>query len=128
LPLDGRRASPPHGAVVLSSLSRDQLAGLAPIRTGRVVRLRRSGARGVVVHRDPACARSETWYRSLPDRPIREQAWCAVLLDDSAGVCYLAEEELELETSAHPVHHPLLYVYFACFDGAEYRRNTRPWH
>ena len=113
--------------MVLSTLQPDDRANLDPIRVGRVVRHRVTGARGVVVHRDAAFARGDVWYRSRAERPRRDQPWFSLLFDGTDANGYFAHEDLEPEPLAVQIEHPLLHVYFHSFDGREYARNGRDW-
>ena len=113
--------------MVLSTIGPDERASLEHLRPGRVVRDRVSGARAVVVQRDPVCARDGLWYTSRSDRPRRDQPWFHLLFDGSALTGYLAQEDLELEAMPTPVEHPLLNLYFNGFESGSHVRNGRHW-
>lgn len=94
--------------------------------SGQVVRHRRYGYRGLVVHCDLQCRASEEWYRSNPSQPDRNQPWYHVLVDGSDQITYVAESNLHSESGEDEVRHPLVTQYFHRRDG-RYQRNDRPW-
>ena len=94
---------------------------------GELVRHRRYGYRGVVVAVDECCEADEQWYNKNQTQPDREQPWHHVLVDGANTVTYAAGENLLPDGSEEPVNHPLVTVFFACFDRGRYVRNDRPW-
>ncbi len=94
---------------------------------GQVVRHRRYGYRGVVVHVDTTCRADDNWYHKNLTQPGRNQAWYHVLVHASTGTTYAAEENLNGDDSGDPVSHPLVEMFFAGFQDGQYTRNDNPW-
>jgi heat shock protein HspQ len=94
---------------------------------GQVVRHRTRGYRGVVVDWDPQCRRSAAWRACLFERPRADQPWYTLLVDGDSTSSYVAQEDLEPESTARPIRHPLLYLFFQGFGEGQYWRNDRPW-
>ncbi|WP_309398906.1 heat shock protein HspQ [Cerasicoccus maritimus] len=94
---------------------------------GDLVRHRRYGYRGVVVHRDTVCQASEQWYLSNQTQPDREQPWYYVLVDESDQTTYAAQSSLKLDEDTDCIMHPWVNLYFSGFDDGKYERNDKPW-
>lgn len=94
---------------------------------GQIVRHRRYGYRGVVVHADPCCRASDAWYRSNRTRPPREQPWYYVLVSGTDQVTYAAQSNLIPDESDDEVRNQFVPVFFRGRQGPRYRRNDRPW-
>ena len=94
---------------------------------GCVVRHKRYGYRGVVVEVDVRCQASDTWYQNNQTQPNREQPWYHVLVDESSGTTYPAQENLDPDLSGEPIKHPWLEAFFSGFEGGRYIRNDQPW-
>lgn len=94
---------------------------------GQLVRHKRYGYRGVVVGLDLECLADEQWYSSNKSQPDRSQPWYHVLVHDSDGVTYAAQENLQADTGNRPVEHPLIEQFFSEFADGRYIRNDRPW-
>ena len=94
---------------------------------GELVRHKRYGYRGVVVHADPRCLGDDEWYYSNQTQPDRNQPWYHVLVDGSSTTTYPAQENLEPDQSGEPVDHPLVDHFFGEFRDGRYVRNDEPW-
>jgi heat shock protein HspQ len=94
---------------------------------GQVVRHRRRGYRAVVVDWDRTCNRDAAWRECLYERPKAEQPWYTLLIDGDSTSSYAAQDELEPESRARPIRHPLLHFFFKGFAAGQYWRNDRPW-
>ena len=89
---------------------------------GDVIHHRRYGYRGVIVEVDQTCQADEQWYQSNQTQPARDQPWYHVLVDQSDHTTYVAQENLEPDTTGRPVEHPLLDRFFsAFFQGRHYK-------
>jgi heat shock protein HspQ len=88
--------------------------------TGDLIHHRRYGYRGVVVEWDPVCKADDEWYQRNKTQPVRDQPWYHVLVDGSDQTTYVAQENLEPDTSNSPVSHPLLGRFFASFYKGRY--------
>ncbi|MEM9353884.1 MAG: heat shock protein HspQ [Planctomycetota bacterium] len=95
---------------------------------GELVRHLRYGYRGVVVAADRRCEASNEWYSRNRTQPDQQQPWYHVLVDESAGVTYVAESNLEADSVGAEITHPLLDDFFEGYSGDGYLRNDRPWH
>lgn len=96
-------------------------------RIGQVVRHRRYDYRGVIVDFDMSCHADEQWYRSNQTHPDPDQPWYHVLVHDSTGNTYVAEENLVLEDTPGEVVHPLLEQFFEGQSKRGYHRNDVVW-
>ena len=89
---------------------------------GVVVTHKLYGYRGVVVAVDMRCMAGDTWYHSNKTQTIREQPWYHVLVHDSGGLStYVAQSNLEEDSSKRPVDHPRIQSYFAAFKNGRYQ-------
>ena len=94
---------------------------------GDLVHHRRYGYRGVVVDFDTRCQADEAWYQSNQTQPDRDQPWYHVLVHGTGNTTYVAQENLESDTTGQPIEHPLLGYFFSDFTDGHYVRNDRPW-
>ena len=95
---------------------------------GELVHHRLFDYRGVVIDVDPRMMLSDEWYESVArSRPPRDQPWYRVLVHNATHETYVAERNLEPDTSGEPIHHPLVPACFADFRDGHYvtamRRN-----
>ena len=83
---------------------------------GQIIRHLRFDYRGVIVDVDADFQGSEEWYREMAkSKPPRDKPWYHVLVDQSNTTTYVAEQNLEEESTPQPVQHPLVAKYFNCF-------------
>ena len=77
--------------------------------------------RGVVVDVDPRLMLSDEWYEAVArSRPPKDQPWYRVLVHDATHETYVAERNLEPDTSNAPVRHPLVDTFFRNFSDGRY--------
>lgn len=77
--------------------------------------------RGVIVDVDPHLMLSEEWYEAVArSRPPKNQPWYRVLVHDATHETYVAERNLEPDTSYEPIRHPLVDAYFSNFGDGHY--------
>ena len=89
--------------------------------TGQVVRHKRFDYRGVVVGVDQLFKLSTEWYeRVAKSRPPRDRPWYHVLVDGALQTTYVAERNLEVDSSGQPVQHPLVGRFFDSFEDGFY--------
>ena len=70
--------------------------------------------RGVVIDVDPHFLGTADWYNNVAkSRPPRDRPWYHVLVDGSAVQTYVAERNLEPDTSGRPIDHPSVGTFFA---------------
>jgi heat shock protein HspQ len=104
-------------------------ARLAKFALGQVVRHRLLPFRGVVFDVDPEFANSDDWWLAIPEsvRPQRDQPFYHLLAESAEGayVAYVSEQNLLLDDSGEPVHHPEAEQVFAGFDHGRDRFRSR---
>ena len=77
--------------------------------------------RGVIVDVDSRLMLSDEWYEAVAhSRPPKDQPWYRVLVHDSTSETYVAERNLEPDTSGAPVRHPLIKTCFGSFSDGHY--------
>ena len=82
--------------------------------------------RGVIVDVDATFQSTEEWYEVVArSRPPKDQPWYHVLVDEAVHSTYVAEQNLERDTSAEPINHPMLAQIFARFEDGRYFRAGR---
>ncbi len=94
---------------------------------GQIVRHKRYGYRGFIVDFDLECHADEQWYQSNQTRPDRSQPWYHVLVQDTDGTTYAAQENLQEDMSGRPIEHPLIAQFFSGFIDGRHIRNDQPW-
>jgi len=82
--------------------------------------------RGVIVDVDPRLMLSDDWYEAVArSRPPKDQPWYRVLVHDAIHETYVAERNLEPDTSGTPIRHPLVDTFFQNFDDGHYSNAGR---
>ncbi len=82
--------------------------------------------RGVIVDVDPHLMLSDEWYETVAlSRPPKDQPWYRVLVHDAIHETYVAERNLEPDTSGEPVRHPLIETNFRGFIDGHYLTSER---
>ena len=77
--------------------------------------------RGVIVDVDPCLMVPDEWYEAVArSRPPKEKPWYRVLVHDSMNETYVAEQNLEPDTSGTPIRHPLVNAFFQDFSDGRY--------
>lgn len=77
--------------------------------------------RGVIVDIDPNFQLSDEWYDMVArSRPPKYEPWYHVLVDDATEATYVAERNLETDSSSEEINHPLTDRYFAEFRNGKY--------
>lgn len=88
---------------------------------GQVVRHRVYPFRGVIVDVDPEFSNSEEWWQSIPEevRPRKDQPFYHLLAENETTVyeAYVSEQNLLIDDSGEPVHHPRVAEVFGEFHG-----------
>ena len=93
---------------------------------GQLVHHRLFDYRGVVFDVDPVFMGEEEWYRQVArTRPPKDRPWYHIMVDGAEQTTYVAERNLEPDSSGEPIHHPLLGTFFSGFDGDCYRAKRR---
>lgn len=77
--------------------------------------------RGVVYDVDPQFALSEEWYETVArSRPPKDEPWYRVLVHNAINETYVAERNLDPDSVADPVSHPLIDALFVGFIDGRY--------
>jgi heat shock protein HspQ len=70
--------------------------------------------RGVVIDVDPEFQGTAEWYEAVArSRPPKDRPWYHVLVDGAEHNTYVAERNLEPDTSGRPIDHPSVGTFFA---------------
>lgn len=89
---------------------------------GQLVHHRLFDYRGVVVDVDPVFQGSDDWYDQVArSRPPKNKPWYRVLVDGAEHETYVAERNLEPDSSRAPIEHPRLGDFFSGLGEAGYR-------
>lgn len=79
--------------------------------------------RGVIIDVDPAFQGTESWYEAMArSKPPKDRPWYHVLPHRARHQTYVAEQNLEPDTSGSPIEHPWLDRVFAAFRDGRYLR------
>ncbi len=97
------------------------MAASAHFSVGDLVHHKLFDYRGVIVDVDPRLMLSDEWYEAVArSRPPKNQPWYRVLVHDSIHETYVAERNLEADTSAAQIRHPLIDTCFQSFSDGRY--------
>ena len=98
----------------------------ARFSVGQLVHHRLFDYRGVIVDVDPTFLGTEEWYQTVArSRPPKDKPWYHVLVHDAAHTTYVAERNLEPDTSRDPIEHPMLQHFFSRFENGRYITDQR---
>ncbi len=96
---------------------------------GELVHHKLFGYRGVVVDVDPVFAGDEAWYGQMArSRPPKDQPWYHVLPHGARHWTYVAERNLEADSTQDPIDHPSVERFFERLQGGVYVRRSRAVH
>ena len=88
---------------------------------GELIHHRLFDYRGVVFDVDQEFSGTEEWYDQVAkSRPPKDQPWYHVLVHGSNHTTYVAERNLEADTSVLPIDHPFVKEIFTEFKGGKY--------
>ena len=77
--------------------------------------------RGVIIDVDPQFMLTDEWYDAVArSRPPKDKPWYRVLVHDAVHETYVAERNLEPDTSDEPIRHPLVDSVFSEFHDGRY--------
>jgi len=97
------------------------LTATAKFSVGDLVHHRLFDYRGVVVDVDPRFMLSEEWYETVAvSRPPKDDPWYRVLVHNATHDTYVAERNLEPDSTLEPVSHPLVNLQFSAFRDGHY--------
>ena len=95
----------------------------AKFSVGDLVHHRLFDYRGVIVDVDGKCQATDEWYAQVArSRPPKNKPWYHVLVHDSSQSTYVAEQNLEPDSSSDPINHPMLEQFFAGINDGRYTR------
>ncbi|NIO43054.1 MAG: heat shock protein HspQ, partial [Burkholderiales bacterium] len=81
----------------------------AKFHVGQLVHHRLFDYRGVIADVDPSFQGTEEWYQHVArTKPPKDEPWYRVLVHKAQHETYVAERNLEPDTSGTPVEHPLV--------------------
>ena len=93
----------------------------AQFSVGDLVQHRLFDYRGVIIDVDPHLMLSDEWYDTVArSRPPKDQPWYRVLVHDANHETYVAERNLEADTSGAPIRHPMIETCFQSFSDGHY--------
>ena len=93
----------------------------ARFHVGQLVRHRLFDYRGVVFNVDSQFSGDDEWYEQVArSRPPKDAPWYHVLPSGSQHTTYVAERNLEPDSSTVAIDHPLVDTLFGKFDGEVY--------
>ncbi len=88
---------------------------------GALVRHRLFKYRGVVYDVDPVFSLSAEWYEQVAkSRPPKDRPWYRVLVHRGLHETYVAERNLDLDSSGAPILHPAVEHLFERFENGLY--------
>jgi len=94
---------------------------------GELIHHRRFGYRGVIVGVDPEFRGTEAWYRLMAtSQPPKDRPWYHVLVHNASHRTYVAERNLEPDTTGEQIEHPELGQFFQSFTGDRYTPRGNP--
>ncbi len=89
------------------------MGGTAKFGVGELIHHKLFDYRGVVVDVDAAFAGTEEWYDTMArSRPPRDEPWYHVLVHGAEHSTYVAERNLEPDSTGEPIAHPVLHRFF----------------
>lgn len=88
---------------------------------GQLVHHRLFDYRGVIFDVDPVFQGTDEWYEKVAkSRPPKSDPWYHVLVDGAEHTTYVAEQNLEPDTSEEAIDHPLVSRIFAGLESGVY--------
>ena len=88
---------------------------------GQIVRHRLFDYRGVIFDIDSEFRNTDEWYEQMArTRPPKDRPWYHVMVHDASHTTYVAEQNLEADTSGDPISHPSLDGMFTSFRDGRY--------
>jgi len=92
-------------------------------KIGQLVHHKIFDYRGVVYDVDETFGLTEEWYRAVAKSiPPKDEPWYRVLVHDAGHETYVAERNLEPDTSAKAINHPRVDEVFDTFADGHYAR------
>ena len=99
----------------------------ARFHVGQIVHHALFGYRGVVFDVDAFFSGTDEWYDEMAkSRPPRGEPWYHVMVHDEGHTTYVAERNLEADTSGEEIFHPALDDEFAAYENGQYTPLFKP--
>ena len=96
----------------------------ARFSVGQLVHHRLFDYRGVIVDVDRNFQARDEWYEMVArSRPPKNKPWYHVLVNGAEHATYVAERNLESDSTDKPVEHPMLGHFFSGFEDGRYVRH-----
>ena len=93
----------------------------AKFNIGQLIKHKLFDYRGVIVDVDPVFEGLDEWYDEVArSRPPKDRPWYKVLVHASDQETYVAERNLDNDSSHKPVDHPMIEAYFKRFNDGHY--------
>jgi len=93
---------------------------------GDLIQHKLFGYRGVIVDIDPCFQLTDEWYDMVArSRPPKNEPWYHVLVHQSTNSTYVAEQNLESDSRAEPIVHPMLNLFFSELRDGRYQNNEK---
>jgi heat shock protein HspQ len=93
----------------------------AKFAIGDLVHHRLFDYRGVVVDVDATFQGTDEWYATMAkSQPPKSKPWYHVLVHGATHSTYVAEQNLEPDTSEEPINHPMVEHFFSGFEDGRY--------
>jgi len=84
------------------------------------------GYRGVVVDIDPCFQLTDEWYDTVArSRPPKNAPWYHVLVHQSTNSTYVAEKNVEPDSSGEEIDHPMVDLFFCELRDGHYINNEK---
>ena len=98
------------------------MAAQAKFSIGQLVHHRLFDYRGVIVDVDPVFLGSGEWYEHVAkSKPPKDQPWYHVFVHGGDGRTYVAQRNLEEDSSREPISHQELSSFFSGFRDGRYQ-------
>ncbi len=82
--------------------------------------------RGVIVDIDPCFQLTDEWYETVArSQPPKNKPWYHVLVHDSVDSTYVAEQNLEGDSSPDAINHPMIDLFFSELRDGHYVHNEK---
>ncbi len=80
---------------------------------GQLVQHKLFNYRGVIYDVDPVFMLTDEWYEEVAkSRPPKDEPWYRVLVSDSDQETYVAQKNLQADTSGEAINHPAVESHF----------------
>lgn len=93
----------------------------ATFNVGQIVHHKLLNYRGVIIDVDPIFQGTDEWYDLMAyNHPPKDAPWYHILVDDAVYRTYVAEQNLEPDSTNEPVNHPEIDYFFDEYQNGSY--------